>query len=464
MMAQMFSSMPKSIDSRFSGASTKKTEAPAFAETFRGLLEKQPEGPISFKEFMSNMKKSLEAMGLSFTEEEVELDSEQLKNVISELETENAGLWMEEGVPGHIQALFENSEEKLAELDETNKTVLMENFQKLTEGLQLATEGTGEVKESLTQLMLLTGDTNGQSVKKPSLEGPLLNEMKEIWSKFEKISTQLTSLRQENGGVLLEDIDQKMSTELKQVLEQVSKLAGQTKDGKAFQDTLVQISRNGSSEQQQLFAHLIKNYSDRKSVPSGYYQQTRNRDIAKWAAQTLSRNITNDQKSITHGGGFQSVMSNVEQYVLHVNQNQSQGVPGSQFMEQFEQLIKSSRLFRNGQSEMNIRLKPQHLGDMNIKILQMNGEMTVKITVTTQAAKDILENNVNQLRHMFSPQQVVVDKSDIASGEQFFSQEEKEAGGFKDQQPSQSEDDHDAEDSSEEETVSFKELLVNEQV
>ncbi len=129
-------------------------------------------------------------------------------------------------------------------------------------------------------------------------------------------------------------------------------------------------------------------------------------------------------------------------------------------------MIKSSRLFQNGngQSEMNIRLKPQHLGDMNIKILQMNGEMTVKITVTTQAAKDILENNVNQLRHMFSPQQVVVDKSDIASGEQFFSQEEKEAGGFKDQQPSQSEDDHDAEDSSEEETVSFKELLVNEQV
>ncbi|WP_431799381.1 hypothetical protein [Halobacillus andaensis] len=323
MMAQMFSSMPKSIDSRFSSASTKKTEAPAFAETFRGLLEKQPEGPISFKEFMSNMKKSLEAMGLSFTEEEVELDLEQLKNVISELETENAGLWMEEGVPGHIQALFENSEEKLAELGETNKTVLMENFQKVTEGLQSATEGTGEVKESLTQLMLLTGDTNGHSVKKPSLEGPLLNEMKEIWSKFEKISTQLTSLRQENGGVLLEDIDQKMSTELKQVLEQVSKLAGQTKDGKAFQDTLVQISRNGSSEQQQLFAHLVKNYSDRKSVPSGYYQQTRNRDIAQWAAQSLSRNITNDQKSITHGGGFQSVMSNVEQYVLHVNQNQS---------------------------------------------------------------------------------------------------------------------------------------------
>ncbi|WP_102028219.1 flagellar hook-length control protein FliK [Salirhabdus sp. Marseille-P4669] len=106
-------------------------------------------------------------------------------------------------------------------------------------------------------------------------------------------------------------------------------------------------------------------------------------------------------------------MTKIEQYTIYVQRQPGTEQTGSQkqLLDQFEQAIKSSRfLQKDGALQLTLKLRPAHLGDMVVKLTQVNGEMAVKISVASTAAKELLESNMNQLRHMFSPNQVVIEK------------------------------------------------------
>src|SRR5690625_7091782 len=49
---------------------------------------------------------------------------------------------------------------------------------------------------------------------------------------------------------------------------------------------------------------------------------------------------------------------------------------------------------------------------MMVRLEEVNGEMTAKIIVTTEAAKKALQSNIHQLKNMFSPHQVVIERQD----------------------------------------------------
>src|SRR5699024_4075522 len=73
--------------------------------------------------------------------------------------------------------------------------------------------------------------------------------------------------------------------------------------------------------------------------------------------------------------------------------------------------------------------------------IEMNGEMTVKITVSSQATKKMLEANIHQLKNMFSPHQVVIEKQEIDFDE--IVKEDalaKEQNNDEEQQPSEDEE------------------------
>jgi flagellar hook-length control protein FliK len=100
-----------------------------------------------------------------------------------------------------------------------------------------------------------------------------------------------------------------------------------------------------------------------------------------------------------------------------------------------------------------------------VQLTKVDGEMLVKITATTQAAKEALESNVRQLRHMFSPQQVVIEKQDpqqVAVEKQAFQQNDDQMSESSDQNNQNSQ--NDSEKSGEEVGLSFEEVLINERV
>lgn len=90
---------------------------------------------------------------------------------------------------------------------------------------------------------------------------------------------------------------------------------------------------------------------------------------------------------------------------------------GANLIDQFEKMLTSSRLrtFKNGLTELNVRLHPEHLGSLSIKLTQQNGNLIARIVAQTEAAKSLLDSQLHQLRHAFIGQNIQVERIEILS-------------------------------------------------
>lgn len=227
-------------------------------------------------------------------------------------------------------------------------------------------------------------------------------------------------------------------------------------------------------QEQTVWQKLTQLYQKRSPVRSN----KQNPADTKVMNKEVKKILLNAQKDT--GGDKRSVnalqplsampMSKVEQFVIHLQQQQpnSQTVD-QQLMDQFQKAMKTSKFFtgNSGTSQLHIALKPDNLGEMMIKLIQLNGEMTVKITVSAQATKDMLESNIHQLKHLFSPSQVVIEKQDVSAAEaQGFKEEQsdqpmqEQEQGDNDSQQENNQQDHREEDN----RIPFHEWLMNEKV
>ncbi|QXE03100.1 flagellar hook-length control protein FliK [Terribacillus sp. DMT04] len=113
-------------------------------------------------------------------------------------------------------------------------------------------------------------------------------------------------------------------------------------------------------------------------------------------------------------------ISKQEQLVFHLKQaDQVPQQAGKELVEKLEQAVKFSGILsdRNGLKELSIQLRPGNLGDLQVKLLRENGEITVQIIAASKQAKDMLDSNISSLKHMFSPHQVsVLERVDQPQG------------------------------------------------
>lgn len=118
-------------------------------------------------------------------------------------------------------------------------------------------------------------------------------------------------------------------------------------------------------------------------------------------------------------------ISEVEQYTIHVNQLQRVERVSEDLINKLRNIIKGSRFIQTPQlgNQLSIQLQPENLGNMTVRLMQIDGELTVKIIVTSQAAREILESNIHQLKHMFSPHQVLVERDETVSDEEYLNKE-----------------------------------------
>ncbi|MFC0014351.1 MULTISPECIES: flagellar hook-length control protein FliK [Allobacillus] len=187
--------------------------------------------------------------------------------------------------------------------------------------------------------------------------------------------------------------------------------------------------------------------------------------IMNWAhaiTGTLSKSPAN--KPLDSVEQLGNLMRNVN---LNSSQIVKQSIPlqgnSQQMMNQIEQMILSTRFARpGGMTQLTVQLKPMELGEMILRFVKQDGEMTVKITVMSQMAKEMVDKNLHQLRHMFSPHQVVVERQMDVPNETSFAnfkekQEEQEEQSFKQQEKTRQLDD-------EESNVTFQDYLFAEEV
>ncbi|QKY69035.1 flagellar hook-length control protein FliK [Lentibacillus sp. CBA3610] len=262
----------------------------------------------------------------------------------------------------------------------------------------------------------------------------------------------------------------KSAPEFLKLLEQWSALAkDSTKQTSALMQSLPARNENNKA----VWQELVQSFQKRNQLAVNHQYNTNAkvtiRDVAKWLQHAIRNQTQLDKATAQQALTFTSSMpmSKVEQYVIHLNQTNTQTVD-HQLIEQFQKVMKSSKFMaiQNGTSQLNLSLRPENLGDMMVKLTQMNGEMTVKIVVTSAAAKEMLESNMHQLKNMFSPQQVVVEKQETSSQQTQTTQHEEDGQPMDDHNQEHSDADQDDKPHTEEDDfdLQLQEVLMNEKV
>ncbi|SFM32216.1 hook-length control protein FliK [Gracilibacillus orientalis] len=252
-----------------------------------------------------------------------------------------------------------------------------------------------------------------------------------------------------------------------QLLKQWSQMSNQTLN--AAQKLLSEATNDKSSE---IWSKLLSNFNNRQSMQQHYgsIQKVTQQDVKRWSDNAMERLepvMKQDQAHIVRNDtGNQQVQSKIQQYVIHLSHtNSDQPLVQKQLIDQFQQVMQKSNFMKlpNGANQLMIRLQPEHLGDITVKLTQINGEMTVKMIASTHGAKELLEGNLNQLRHMFSPQQVIIEKQENSSQ---VSQEELTDDNLNSQEEEQQEqhNDHEEESNQDNQNQSFHDMLMDAKV
>lgn len=112
-----------------------------------------------------------------------------------------------------------------------------------------------------------------------------------------------------------------------------------------------------------------------------------------------------------------------------------------------------------GTNRLLIKLYPEHLGQVRIELLQVNGIMTARILASTALGKEMLDSQLHQLRQVFLQQNLQVERIDVSQQlqdtarndrEQAFNQQFKHDEQETEQQHEQNED----------EQLTFQEYMI----
>ena len=86
-----------------------------------------------------------------------------------------------------------------------------------------------------------------------------------------------------------------------------------------------------------------------------------------------------------------------------------------EFTNQLLNAIKTSKFAQlpNGANRLVIKLNPEQLGSLTVKLVQKNGEMIARIMASTESAKELLEHSVHQLKQALPSVQIEIERFEI---------------------------------------------------
>lgn len=134
-------------------------------------------------------------------------------------------------------------------------------------------------------------------------------------------------------------------------------------------------------------------------------------------------------------------------------------------IKEIQNLINRSQLSgQPGNMKLFLKLFPENLGQIRIELVQKDGVMTARLLATTAMGKELLENNINQLKAGFVSQNIQMERIDVAQSLQDADRNARDQNFFNNffRQKDGEEKQDNNEDTLEEENISFKDLLSEE--
>lgn len=219
-----------------------------------------------------------------------------------------------------------------------------------------------------------------------------------------------------------------------------------------------------------LWDELYNRFNKRTNslVQTTYHHDSKvsSQDISNWLKHLMPKVLQSTQLTQpVQIPNFESInpmmQSPIEQYIIYTRLTDGEDSVRDQLMAQFRQIMKTSQfsLTQPGVNQLSMTLKPNNLGEMLVRFTEINGEMTVKILVTSQATKSILEGNIHQLKHMFAPHQVLIEKVD--DNQNLIVKEESLQEDTTNEQEHEATEENKDEQFSEQEGLDFGQLLEN---
>lgn len=344
---------------------------------------------------------------------------------------------------------------------------------------------TEEVLEYMSQIIVSQGDMKVENSMEATInEKPIFNSLiennpflSELNQVTNKMSTDNPNLEKQFVSLISQALElisklntkediMKASPKILELLQQWHNLSKSTGNKDMIHQPL--LTNNDESSSLGVLKNVLETFQKREHFAGKHLYNTDSKvtvaDISKWISKALETDKISTQQV---SGNVSMPISKLEQYAIYINQSQTTKSADDQLMEQFTKIINSSKLpsAPNGMNQLSITLRPDNLGEMMVRFTQINGEMTVKILVTSAAAKEMLESNIHQLKSMFSPHQVVVEKQEL-NAQSANTQKEQEDEQLKDQgeQSSGQSDQKDNQSGDTSFELQFEELLMNEKV
>ncbi|QHE52194.1 flagellar hook-length control protein FliK [Pontibacillus sp. HMF3514] len=481
----------------------------AFAEQLQSLvnqsnpIEKTLSSKMGEGEFLSKLKglfSSLKQLLQSLPKDVLKLEESMLTSL------KQSGLWekLSQDLKESMKQLFngetnineliqkesdlKDSQNMLAlfawvqtsNLQETNNLQtqqLSSQVKELIQSMDLSAKKENQPVHGWKQAIIFTQETNSSSTTEGvQLTDQQKNQLREMAMKLQTTFEKMAQLSKQQSSEITK-LEKQMFELAKQWLQLEKQSNVSAKDRPQLLQALKEqgVSQKGSHVWDKVLTNLQKRQTFSSMNQYGTDAKVTYKEFSKWMqnawknmnATSQSKQDVSSQQSVTASLDTMP-MSKQEQYVIKMNTNQQEANTHKQLIDQFQKVMNRSRFLsnQNGQ-QLSIKLKPGNLGEMMVRMTQQNGEMMVKIMVTSQTTKEMLEGNLQQLRHMFSPNQVVVEKQDLNVNSQQNMHFQKEQDEYSeeqhDPQSTNEENEHEQHDE-ESESLDFHELLMNEKV
>lgn len=178
-------------------------------------------------------------------------------------------------------------------------------------------------------------------------------------------------------------------------------------------------------------------------------------------SESLSATVnTKDASQQVAGSAFGNVVTAKGELTLTEVENRT-NARNEALIKEMQTIFKRSNFGQaDGTSRLLIKLYPEHLGQVRIELLQVNGIMTARILASTALGKEMLDSQLHQLRSAFLQQNLQVERIDVSQmlqdtakndRDQAFNQHFRKEGQETDEQHEQND----------EEEMTFQEYMID---
>ncbi|MET3697982.1 flagellar hook-length control protein FliK [Bacillus oleivorans] len=212
------------------------------------------------------------------------------------------------------------------------------------------------------------------------------------------------------------------------------------------------------SKKQPLFDRILESYQAMKN--SGNELTSEKLTLNAVANEKLAANSGLNESSVKAFEGNLSFLTQIKQPIVTNSQTNTKPVSFEQFTEMLTKMIqKSSFSHLEGTQKLLVKLHPEHLGTLRIELVRQDGIITAKLLTSTQAAKELIESQLQGFRNAMG-QAVQIDKIEVIENytqpqERSFYNKEQEHK----QQSGQQQNKHKNNSQSENEQIQFQDVL-----